>query len=308
MKRTLSTTACAAALLSLTACKKSGSADAAKLVPDAAKVIAGANLQTLMKSPLYGGNEEMLESGDQKEFVAAAKACDLGPDTWKSVVFGFDPDGGESSMALVLVAEGLGKKDNLECVSAKIEASSGSALWTMEEKDGRLVLDIQGVDATGYVVDDNTLAVAGSAWAGAVLGLIEGEGTSAIDHGLEDAVDRTDMSKAMWAAGIVPDSMQRGTTEGMTSGALWVDVSSGLEVMASVGVKDADMAETKAKEFEKGFSQLEGLANTFGVPASVTESVSIEAKGESINLSAKATKEDLEAINAALQKSVAASE
>ena len=150
----------------------------------------------------------------------AAKECNLGPDTWKSVVFGFDPEGGDSKLALVLVADGLGKKENLECIANKIkEKDDGKEPWTMEEKDGKLVLTIDEGKATGYVVNDSTLAVAGKDWAGAVQELIDGKGKPAVDNSLKDVLGRTDMSKAIWAAGVVPASMATGPADGMKDGA-----------------------------------------------------------------------------------------
>lgn len=304
MNRTLATTTCAAAFLTLTACKGGGAAgDAAKLIPDAATVVGGANIQAMMKSPLYEGNKEMLEKGDQKEAMEAAKACNLGPDTWQSVVFGADPEGGDAKMAVVLVATGLGKKENLECISGKMkEKNDGEDPWTMEEKDGKLVLTIDEGEAIGYVVNENTLAVAGKDWAGAVKELVDGKGKPAIENSLKDVVGRTDMSKAVWAAGVIPESMAAGPADGMKDGAMWVDMSSGLELMASVGVKDADTATAKAKELSEQYDKMKGMAGGFGVPAAVTDSVKIEAKDAALNVSAKASKEDLEKINEAVKK------
>ena len=286
MIRTLAPTTFAAALLSLTACKGGGaSGDAAKLIPDAATVIGGVNMQEMMKSPLYDGNKEMLEKGEQKEVMDAAKECNLGTDTWKSVVFGVDPEGGDSKMAIVLVADGLGKKENLECVAGKIkEKDDGKEPWTMEEKDGKLVLTIDEGKVTGYVVNDNTVALAGKDWAGAVAELIDGKGKPAVDNSLKDVLGRTDMSKAIWAAGVVPASMATGPADGMKDGALSVDMSSGLEIAASIGVKDADTATAKAEEFNKQFGEMKGMAGMFNVPTTVTDSVKIEAKDAAINL------------------------
>lgn len=307
MIRTLATTTCAAALLSLTACKGGGGAagDAAKLIPDAAKVVGGVNIESAMKSPLYTDNKDMLEKGDQKDAMEAAKACNLGPDTWKSVVMGADPEGGEDKMAFVITATGLGKKENLECISGKIkEKNDGKEPWTMEEKDGKLVLTIDEGKATGYVVNDNTLAVAGKDWAGAVKELVDGKGKPAIENSLKDVVGRTDMSKTVWAAGVIPASMAAGPADGMTNGAMWVDMGSGLELMASIGVKDADTATKKAEELNKQFEGVKGMAGPMGVPQGVIDSVKIEAKDAALNVSAKATADDLKKINEAVKKAI----
>ncbi len=306
MKRTLATTTFAAALLSLGACKGGGAAgDAAKLIPDSATVIGGVDVEGMMKSPLYGDNKEMLEKGEQKEALDAAKACNLGPDTWKSVVFGFDPEGGDKKMAVVISATGLGKKENLECISGKIkEQNDGEEPWTMEEKDGKLVLTIDEGDAIGYVVNENTLAVAGKDWAGAVKELVDGKGKAAIDNSLKDVLGRTDMKKTIWAAGTIPASMAAGPADGMKDGAMWVDMSGGLELMASIGVADADTATKKADEFTKQFDAVKGMAGTVGVPETVVETVKIEAKDASINVSAKASTDDVKKISEAVKKNL----
>lgn len=300
MKRTLATTTLAAALLSLGACKGGGAAgEAAKLIPDAATVIGGVDLQAAMKSPLYTENKEKLEGGEGKEVLEAAKACNLGPDTWKSVVMGADPEGGDKKMAFVVTATGVGKKENLECISGKIkEQNDGEEPWTMEEKDGKLVLTIDGGDGTGYVVDENTIAVAGKDWAGAVKELVDGKGKAAIDNSLKDVLGRTDMKKTVWGAGIVPASMATGPADGMTSGAMWIDMSSGLELMASIGMKDAESATKHAEDFNKQFEGVKGMAGPMGVPEGVIESVKIEAKDDAINVSAKASSDDLKALAA----------
>jgi hypothetical protein len=288
--------------LGVAACKGGGAASA-KLIPESATMIGGADLAALQKTEQWKGNKEMLEKGDQKEAMEAAKACNLGPDTWQSVVFGADPEGGDAKMAVVLVATGLGKKENLECISGKMkEKNDGEDPWTMEEKDGKLVLTIDEGEAIGYVVNENTLAVAGKDWAGAVKELVDGKGKPAIENSLKDVVGRTDMSKAVWAAGVIPESMAAGPADGMKDGAMWVDMSSGLELMASVGVKDADTATAKAKELSEQYDKMKGMAGGFGVPAAVTDSVKIEAKGGSVAVSAKASKDDLKKLSETAKK------
>jgi hypothetical protein len=289
--------------LTLSACKGGGAAgDAAKLIPDAATVMAGVNIEGMMKSPLYEGNKKLLEEGDMKQALEAAKGCKLGPDTWKSAVMGADPEGGDAKVAFVVSATGLGKKETLECIAGKVKEEAGEEPWAMEEKDGKIVLNINEGRATGYVIDENTLAVAGKDWAGAVKELVDGKGKSAMDNSLKDVLGRTDMSKTVWAAGVIPESMASGPADGMTSGAMWLDMSSGMELMASLGVKDADTATAKATELTTQFDAVKGMAGTVGVPEAVVNSVKIEAKDAALNVSAKASKDDLEKISEAVKK------
>lgn len=301
MNRVVVSSVGALALLSLGACKGKGTADAAKLVPDAAVVIGGVDVAAMMKSPLYSSNEEALTKGEAKEMLDAAKACKVGPDAWKSLVFGLDPEGEEDAMVVVAVATGIGKKETLECIAEKAkEANDGKAPWTMEEKGGKLVLTIEG--ATGYAVNDNMVAVAGKDWAGAVLELIDGKGKPAVDNSLKDVLARTNTKKTIWAAGKVPASMAEGPTEGMIDGAMWVDMSSGIELMASVGVRDAETAESKAKDLQGQFEQLKGMAGGFGVPKGMLDSVKIEAKKSALELSAKASTDDVKELSELVKK------
>lgn len=297
MKRTFATTTLAVALLGIGACKGGGAGDAAKLVPDSATVIGGVDLKAAMGSALYKDNQKMLEEGEGKEALEAAKACNLGPDKFKSIVFGADPTGGDAKMMFVISADGIGKKENLECIHGKIKEKEGEDPWTMEEKDGKMVLTIDGGDATGYVVSDGMLAVAGKDWAGSVKELIDGKGKAAIDNSLKDVVGRTDTSKTMWAAGSIPSEMASGPADGAKDAAGWVDLSGGLELMASVGFGSADDAKKKAEEFNTMFEGAKGGAAAFGVPEAVVNSIKIEAKDSAVAVSAKASAEDVKKIS-----------
>ena len=104
----------------------------------------------------------MLEA-QGKEQLDAMAACNLGLDKWKSVTFGVDPAGGDEKMAAVIVADGLGKKENLDCAAGKIkEKNGGKDPWTAENEGKTLKMEDGNV---AYVVDDNTVVIAGKAWA-----------------------------------------------------------------------------------------------------------------------------------------------
>jgi hypothetical protein len=305
MKRTFATTTVAAvALLCVPACK-GGAGDAAKLIPDSATVMGGFDLKALSSSDLYTKNEAMMKEGEAGEMMAALEGCKLGKETWKSVVFGADPSGGEEKMAFVLVVDGVGKKENLECIHGKIKEKAGEDPWTMEEKDGKFVLTMADGKGTGWVVDDNTIAVAGKAWEGAVKELIDGKGKPAIDNSLKDVVGRTDTGKAIWAAGTIPADMVEGSpAAGAKDAAGCVDVSNGLELSASVGFDSEETAKTKADELNKMFETVKGGAAAFGIPETVVSSVKIEAKGNAVAVGGKASKEDLDKITEAAKKAM----
>lgn len=298
MKRTFATTTLAVAVLGLGACKGGGAAGAAaKLVPDAATMIGGVNLKALVASSSYKENQALLEKGEGKEAIAAAKACNLGPDTWQSVVFGADPTGGDDKMVVILTATGAGKKANLECIGGKIKESSDKEPWTLADKDGKVVLTLAEDGGMGYAVDDNTLVIVGKDWDAAVTELIGGKGKSAADGSLKGLIGRTDMGKTFWGAGKVPAGMASGPTEGITDVAGWIDVSGGLELMVSAGLGSAADATAKATLLTTEFDKVKGMAGAVGVPAGVVDSVKIEGKDKAVVVTAKASEADLKEIS-----------
>lgn len=292
MNRTFATTTLAVAVFSMTACK-GGAGDAVKLVPDSATLIAGVDIKGVMGSKLYADNKEKIE-GSGKAQIEAAKKCNLGPDTWKSVVIGADPSKGEGAMVAVITADGIGKKENLECVHKEAKAANGDKEPFTIEEDGKVLkMDDDGV---GYVINDNTLAIAGKDWAASVKELRDGKGKNAMDGSLKDLVGRTDTGKHIWFAGKIPEDMAgmakgAGFTPKDASG--WVDLSSGLALNAAIG---ADDAEKVSGELQKQFDAMKGMATGQGVPQGVVDSVKIGNKDGALTFEMAASDDDITAI------------
>jgi len=294
MNRTFVTTTLAAAVLSLTACK-GGAGDSVKLIPDSATAIVGVDVKSVMGSQLYKDYKEQIEGG-AKDQLEAAKKCNVGPDTWKSVVVGMDPTKGDGAMVAVITADGIGKKENLECVQKEAKAANGDKdAFTLEE-EGK-VLKMDGDQGVGYVINDNTLAFAGKDWADTVKKLKDGEGKNAMDGSLKDVVARTDTGKTIWFAGKVPEDMG-----GMAAGALgfspkdaagWVDLSSGLALNVSAG---ADDAEKIAGELNTKWEGLKGMASSQGAPQGAVDSVKIGNKDGAVTVEASISDDDLKKI------------
>jgi energy-coupling factor transporter ATP-binding protein EcfA2 len=302
MKRTFATTTIALSLLGLSACK-GGAGDAIKYVPDGASVIGGVDLAALQKSALWEKNKDKIESGQNKEMMEAAKACNLGQETWKSVVFGADVSNAEGKMVVVLGVDGVGKKENLECIAGKIKEKTEKDPWTLEEKDGKLTLNMDGGKATGWAVGDNMLVVAGKDWAGSVTELIDGKGKAAVDGSLKDVVGRANTKEHIWVAGNIPSDMAQGPAAGAKDGTLGMNFADGLGLQLDVGFGSADDAKSKAAELNQQFEGMKGMAGEM-VPKTTLDSVKIEAKDTAVHVEAKASKEDIDKISEALGKMI----
>jgi hypothetical protein len=295
--KTFATTTFAFALLGLAACK-GGGGDAAKFIPEAATIVGGIDLAGVQGTQSWKDNKAMVES-QGKEMLDAMSGCNLGLDKWKSATIGMDPAGGEEKVAGVIVADGLGKKENLDCAAGKMkEKMGGKDPWTAEDEGKTLKMENGGV---AYVVDDNTVVFAGKAWAEDVKKLTKGEGKSAFDGPLKDVIGRTDTGKHVWFAGKLPDDAKGaakmlGDVGEPQDVAGWLDLSGGLEAWVSVGFKSGDEA-TKAKEAgEKQFEAFKGMAGQFGVPQAVVDSVKFDTKDNSATVSAKISDADLKTV------------
>jgi hypothetical protein len=296
--KTFATTTLAFALLGLAACK-GGGGDAAKFIPEAATVVGGIDLAAVQGTQSWKDNKAMLES-QGKEQLDAMAACNLGLDKWKSVTFGVDPAGGDEKMAAVIVADGLGKKENLDCAAGKIkEQNGGKDPWTAENEGKTLKMEDGNV---AYVIDDNTVVLAGKAWAADVEKLTKGEGKSAFDGQLKDIIGRTDTGKHVWFAGKLPDDA-KGAAKALGEGvgepqdvAGWLDLSGGVELWVAIGFKSSEEA-TKAKEAgEKQFEGFKAMAGQFGVPQGVVDSVKFDTKDTAATVTAKATDADIKTL------------
>ena len=204
---------------------------------------------------------------------------------------------------MAIAVDGIGKKENLECIHGKMKEMEGEDPWTMEEKDGKLVLSMKD-GGTGWVVNDNLLAMAGEGWKDSVKELVDGKGKAAIDNSLKDLVGKTDTSKAIWGAGSIPSDMAQGPADGLKDVAGWIDLSSGVGLQVSGGFGSEDTAKSKAEEFNKQFEGAKGAAKMFSIPEAAVNSVKIEAKGDSVQVTAAVSKEDLDKIVEAGKKAM----
>lgn len=295
--KTFATTTFAFALLGVAACK-GGGGDAAKFIPEAATIVGGIDLAGVQGTQSWKDNKAMVES-QGKEVLDAMTACNLGLDKWKSLTFGLDPAGGNEKMSAVIVADGLGKKENLDCAAGKMkEKNGGKDPWTSEEEGKTLKMEDGGV---AYVVDDNTIVVAGKAWAEDVKKLTKGEGKNAFDGPLKDVIGRTDTGKHVWFAGKLDDNAKgmakmAGDIGEPQDVAGWMDMSGGVELFVAVGLKSSDEA-TKAKDtIQTQFDGMKAMAGQFGVPQAVVDSVKFDTKDTAVTVSAKASDADLKTI------------
>lgn len=298
MKRMFATSSLALVVFASAACKRDGAVDPIKLIPDGATAMGGVDVKAVVGSKAYQDNKAMVEQGEGKEELEAARACQLGPETWQSVLVGLDTAAPDTKTALVLRATGLGKRENLDCIAGKMKAAQGKDPWTMEEKNGRLTLAMTEGNYTGFVVDDDTVAVAGSGWVEAMQAVLAGgeQAKSAVDGSLKDLVARVDKQQ-IWLVGRIPEGMAQPPVDGAKDASVSIDLTQGLAIVAAVGFPTPQDAQTKAEALSAQYGQLKGVIAGAGIPQSVLDGVKIEPKESTVRVSLTASAEDVDTLS-----------
>lgn len=278
-----------------------GAGELTKLVPDGANLLVVFDAKSVFSSPLMKDNMGMLEKSEAGEMFTAANGCKVGPETWQKAVLGGDTDG-SNSIVVVGKATGLGKKETLECISKKVNEKEGSEKWKVEEADGKVVVTIDGGDVKGFSGGDDIFVIAGKDYTESVQALIGGNGKSAVDGSLKDAVAAADPGKHVYFAGVAKGQMAAGPTAGLKHFHGSIDFSSGLAINASLDFGDEGKAKTTADMFSKQFEGLKGMATGMGVPKTILDSVKIEAKGTAVAATMNASTEDLKKVSELAQK------
>lgn len=260
--------------------------------------MVGVDVAGLMKSKLYTDNKALVESkAEYKEMAEAAKACNLDPEkALSSVLVGTDAKDG---VAIVLTGDGLGDEKNLTCIADKAkEKNNGKTPFTIVDEGGKKTLKMDEGDGTGYIVDGRTIVIATKPWAAAVKDLIDGKGKSSQDGPHKDLFARADQSKHVWAAGVAPEQlagMAKGAGADVDvknfSGSL--DLSDGLGISVTAGLGSAEQASGLKKKADEALPMAKmGLAMV-GLPATVADSVKIEAKDALLSFEMKMSAADL---------------
>jgi len=296
MKRIL-LSSLALSVLVLPACKGGASADAVKLVPDAAEFIVGMSPKAMSESDLYTKFSSKFENeADYKEFIAMFEDCGLKPLAFEAVVVGAN-QGGE--FVVIVAGDSVGKDDEATCVIKAVQKQAGDEqVAEVVKESGQKVINF--TDGRAFLVNDNMLALATTDWQDSVAELIDGKGTPAIENSKKDLMGKVDTKKAMWFVATVPAEVAgmaamagpEATEIKTVTGT--VDLSSGvaLEFTAGFGAEDkakaaADMA-TSTVDGVKGDvpPELKGMM----------DSLKIEASGSDVKISAKASGDDIDAV------------
>ena len=280
--------ALALAFLGFAACK-SGAGEAIKYVPESAAFVAGVDLKGLRSTDSWKENASEIESAGGSELKTLEK-CNVGIEKWDRITIGADGKS-EASIVVVVEGDGLGKKENLDCLATEDK--------DIVVEDGGKIVKIDG-DLTGYVVSDKMVAFAGSKWSDSVKGLVDGDGKHAGDGDLKDVIGRADTGKHIWFAGILPiqyagaAQMFLGVTIKDVAGHL--DFSSGLQFRVAANTGSSDDADSAKTKLQQQYDENKDQGKQLGIPESVVDAIKIDTDGPAVVVEVEVSKEEINKI------------
>ncbi len=257
---------------------------ATRLFSEDATVVVSVDVAAFVQQPLFESLRNRLGPRPRAQ-LDAATLCGVGPDKWRTFVIGVDPN--SANMAMVTEAEGVGTKTALQCLAKEI------GTFTLAD-DGKRLSDRTG---GGIVLDDDAIAFATPAWMTTLADRIDGKSKAPTPGALDALLARTDATKPLWFAAVVPP-MGRSMARGML-GSDPIDVTGSVSLAGKVGLQLAiTVSDAKAAHMQlhSQWNAFKGLAMANGVPQAVADSVKLGQAGETVTVELSASYDDVETL------------
>lgn len=275
-----------------------------KLIPGDATLLAHVDLQGLAASPLWSANKALLDADPEvKKQLDALAACNMPMTGFKALDLGVGADG--VNVAVVVTGAGVGKPANISCLQDQLKGEN----FRVEERGGTKLMVLEGGDAHGYMVNDDTLAFVSKGWDTPVRNLMLGTGASVRDGGLKDVLAQADQSKHVWFAGTVSPQLSKltdaipGGLSGLQSIAGSLDLTAGLALVMSFGMDNADRANNTLAQVKKQFADVKPMAGMLGVPSTAVDRVIFESKENAVTMTASLSMDEINNMRTAVEKS-----
>jgi hypothetical protein len=229
-----------------------GHIGALSFAPGDASMVMGLDLAALSRHPEYVARRGALEHGEVGRWIAAADACGLGRDTWRTATFAGEPGLAETAVAIVR-ASGIGERDRVQCMRDRLADSQGNAPFTIVEGASPLELRF-GDGRRAWAVNVCTLVLAGAPTADAVRARIDGDGKPLLAGPIGTTVARAGEHHHIWVA-FAP---AKGNTaiSGLVDWSTGIDLHRGFAVDAVAQFVDAQAAATFSTQLRQGLEAL----------------------------------------------------
>ncbi|MEM9462861.1 MAG: hypothetical protein AAGF11_52455 [Myxococcota bacterium] len=271
----------------------------AVLPDDGLQGVMEVDVGALQRSPLFRDHRSLFEA-EAREVLDGMNACGVPLSKVDRLVAGFTMG---DDVVLGVRATGLAQAKTLDCLAREIGKSTGTPAWSRTTTGCSTTLEIDGGKAKGFAVGRDMLVVASASLAGAVERRIEGKDVSALDGKLRWARREVDMGHTAWVAGNLPPAVAAGmgSMSGLDHVGLSVDATKGLGLQVSMGFvspRDATAAKT---ELSGLVIQARAMLPMVGLPESVADTITLEARGRAVRLGVFLRPRDVEALSKTLE-------
>jgi hypothetical protein len=282
----------AATVLTLPACK-SERAKLEQLVPDGATGMMSVDAKGVVQSALWGKLRSTAEAaGDGKAKAVLDElrdGCKLDFEQVESLVMAFDAFS-QSGMGAMRMPN-LGTAEALRCADALVVKQGGKSLWTVGEEGGKATVTAEGGEVLGWALDDDTLVVSSKGWASAVQARMKGEGKSAVDGFLAEAMELADRDKHVWIAGEIPavvtSFLEETPAKGLRRAAATMNFGDQLELAMAAAYTDEAAAKATHDEISGKLDEAKKLAVEQGLPQAAADSLELSLDGSVVRASMK---------------------
>ena len=271
-----------------------------ELLPDAE--ITGAlelDVAHLRRGKLFPEVERLLKA-EGAEVLTAMDECGVPLSKVEGLVAAFSEG---DHMMVGVRAKGLGEPATLDCLATKIEKATGKSPWKRVTGTCDTTLELPDGDAKGFVVGHDMLVVASKSLEAAMDRRVAGKDRSALDGRLAWARKEVDMGNTAWIATNVPASAAAGLPASMTGVShvgVSIDATKGLGLRLGAGFSSASEAKAARAELETQLVQMKAVLPLMGLPASVGDTIEVDAKGSLLRMGMFLKLSDIEALRTAV--------
>ena len=273
----LSSALVAAMSLHAPACQDFPAADPALLVPSAASVVLGLDLDAFAKTSIGKAALPALRSDLQlAESLEILDDCGLELERSYALTVARAPDG---ATMVVAQARGIGTQATLQCLEAELRArKEGADPW--RARRGSCYPELAFSDsARAWLINDYTAVWASGSFVDSVAARFEGGEPMQLPSSLSEEFGRLDRSKHLWLAAELSDADRSALPGAWASMAqsltASIDLSQGMRAVLSLSGADVASTVTMRELVLLSFTELAERLDSFGVAHRIRERAAV---------------------------------
>lgn len=281
-------------------CKATTVGGSLGLIPEGADMLVHLSPTAIARSSLWQVLEPAL--AQSPEWAEVFSGCGMQVEEFEHLLVGARQS--DEAFVAVVAGQGIGRPDRAQCVITAIQRSAGDeqAAQVETSPDDPNTLIIQFTDGRAFLLGENLLAVATTAWEDDVARLARCQDVGAVQRSLLDPMRAVDLGAPVWFAARpwpeIVDLLASSVSElgQMSSASANMYLDSGMEISAHVELGDPQTAASLASTLQ-GFIQMFAV----GAPQGLTDvagRMRADAAGSGVDMRVMLTVDELRMLGA----------